>query len=286
MNSVLSLNQTIGVYEISVLISFALLGVATTQTYIYFTRFPDDSIKLKTLVTVVWLCEVAHAGCIGHALYSYTITAYSHPDILLHVPISLGVAIFFAGIITACVQGFFTFRIYVFSETLFIPILLWTTLFLCLLGSLAAFVLELRSTSLADYEAQCWWLFMTIWSLSAANNVTITVTLVVILYRRRPNVLQMTTALVDQVIVWTIETGMLTSAVSIVTLICFITIRGSFIWLAITSRLFSNSLLASLNSRTALRATDEIPSTSLKLSDDLISRVSGLVFVDGTHTIP
>ncbi|KAJ7784655.1 hypothetical protein B0H16DRAFT_1493319 [Mycena metata] len=293
MNSVLSLNQTIGVYEIGVLISFALLGVATTQTYIYYTRFPDDYIKLKTLVAVVWLFEVAHAGCIGHVLYSYTITAYSHPDILIRVPISLGVAIFFAGIITACVQGFFTFRIYAFSKKLFIPVLLWTTILLRLLGSTVILVTESRSTLLADYEARWAWLFMTVWSLSVANDVTITVTLVILLYRRRPDVLQRTTALVDKLIAWTIETGMLTSAVSIVTLTCFITTRESFIFLAtfsVTSRLFSNSLLASLNSRTVLRAMNEIPTPCLKLPDDWptnggqASKVSELVFVVGSRT--
>ncbi|KAJ7044032.1 hypothetical protein C8F04DRAFT_1389444 [Mycena alexandri] len=276
MDSVPSLNSTIGVYEIGVLISYVLLGVATTQTYIYYTRFPDDSIKLKTLVAVVWLCEVAHAGCLGHALYTYTITAYMHPDAFVRAPVALGVAVLFAGIIRACVQG--------------------SASFLRLLGSIVAFVMELHSTSLADYEAQWWWLFTTVWSLSVANDVTITATLVIVLRRRRPNGLQRTTALVDKVIAWTIETGMLTSAVAVVTLTSFITIRGNFIWLAtfsITSRLFSNSLLASLNSRTTLRAMNEIPLPSLKLPDDLpsnggqVSKLSELVFVVGSRsTVP
>ncbi|KAJ7044025.1 hypothetical protein C8F04DRAFT_686861 [Mycena alexandri] len=296
MDSVSSLNSTIGVYEIGVLISYVLLGVATTQTYIYYARFPDDSIKLKTLVAVVWLCEVAHAGCLGHALYSYTISDYTRPERLLHAPISLGVAIAFAGIITACVQGFFTFRIYAFSEKLFIPVLLWTTIFLHLLGSIVILVTESRSTLLADYEERWGWLFAAVWILSVANDVTITATLVIVLRRRRPYVLQRTTALVDKIIVWTIETGMLTSAVSIVTLTCFITMLGSFIFLAtfsVTSRLFSNSLLASLNSRTTLRAMDEIPLPSLKLPDNLpsngvqVSKVSELVFVVGSRsTVP
>jgi hypothetical protein len=39
-----------GVLQIGVLISYALFGVTTTQTYIYYSRFPDDSLKLKALV--------------------------------------------------------------------------------------------------------------------------------------------------------------------------------------------------------------------------------------------
>ncbi|KAJ7708047.1 hypothetical protein B0H17DRAFT_1325068 [Mycena rosella] len=59
----LNLNTTIGALQIGVLISYVLLGVTTTQTYIYYCRFPDDSPKLKALVAAVWVCEMAHAFC-------------------------------------------------------------------------------------------------------------------------------------------------------------------------------------------------------------------------------
>jgi hypothetical protein len=39
-----------GASEIGVLFSYVLFGVMTTQTYIYYSRFPDDSRKLKALV--------------------------------------------------------------------------------------------------------------------------------------------------------------------------------------------------------------------------------------------
>jgi hypothetical protein len=39
-----------GVFQIGVLISYVLFGVTTTQAYIYYSRFPDDSPKIKGLV--------------------------------------------------------------------------------------------------------------------------------------------------------------------------------------------------------------------------------------------
>jgi hypothetical protein len=39
-----------GALQIGVLISYVLFGVTTTQTYIYYSRFPDDSPKLKAFV--------------------------------------------------------------------------------------------------------------------------------------------------------------------------------------------------------------------------------------------
>ncbi|KAJ7857324.1 hypothetical protein B0H14DRAFT_2578460 [Mycena olivaceomarginata] len=72
--------NNIGAYEIGVLLSCVLFGVTTTQTYIYYSRFADDSRKLKGLVALVWVCKFAHALCIGHTLYFYTISGDDHPD--------------------------------------------------------------------------------------------------------------------------------------------------------------------------------------------------------------
>ena len=41
---------TLGALQIGVLVSYLLFGVTTTQTYIYYGRFPDDSRGLKFLV--------------------------------------------------------------------------------------------------------------------------------------------------------------------------------------------------------------------------------------------
>ncbi|CAK5261810.1 unnamed protein product [Mycena citricolor] len=59
---------------------------------------------------------------------------------------------------------------------------------------------------------------------------------------------------------WTMETGLLTSAAGLVNLICFVTMKENFIWLAcyvVAARLYSNSLLASLNSRVALHSASQ-----------------------------
>ncbi|KAJ6557558.1 hypothetical protein B0H19DRAFT_1234748, partial [Mycena capillaripes] len=118
-----NVNTTIGIFQIGVLISYVLFGVTTTQTYIYYSRFLEDSSNLKALVggirlvhllTVdhnrtperisIRICEVGHAICMGHALYTYTILDYAHPERLLGAfPISGSVSPFFVGLIVhAC----------------------------------------------------------------------------------------------------------------------------------------------------------------------------------------
>lgn len=93
--------------------------------------------------------------------------------------------------------------------------------FLDLLGNFVIFVTLLPMTSVAGYEVQWEWLLTAVWSVSAANDLTITATLVFILYSRRTHAQQRyafgslrrrpvshylcsTVALVDKLIVWTI----------------------------------------------------------------------------------
>ncbi|KAJ7902809.1 hypothetical protein B0H14DRAFT_2555289 [Mycena olivaceomarginata] len=270
-------NTTLGAYQIGVLVSYMLFGVTTAQTYIYYGRFPHDSPKFKALVAFVWVCEVAHALCIGHTLYIYTVSDYVHPERLGHaVPKSLPTAILFSGIIAGSVQGFFSFRIYAFSKKLWIPLLIWAMAFLRVLACTVLFAGALGITFWARYEAQWEWLFMAKWAVSSMNDLTITVTMLFLLSKQRNNVHTRTAALMDKLITWTIETGMVTSATGIVMLACFFTMKNNFIWLAffaISARLFSNSLLASLNSRATLRAMNEFTLPSLVPAVTKVTRI-------------
>ncbi|KAJ7032723.1 hypothetical protein C8F04DRAFT_644527 [Mycena alexandri] len=254
-------NPTLGALQIGVLISCLLFGLTTMQTYIYYTRFPDDPRMLKALVAFVWSCELALVVCSADTLYRYTILDYGHPERLLQrTPSSLEAAVFFCGIIAASVQSFFSHRIYSLSKTLYIPLLTWILSFLRLLASTTAFVSGLLMVNFVSYEAQWGWLGISLWSVSTANDFIIAGTLVFFLIRQRRNAQKTTAAVVDRLIAWTIETGMATSAFGIATLICYLTMAGNFIWIGlfiVGARLFSNSLLASLNSRVTLRALSE-----------------------------
>ncbi|KAF7368884.1 hypothetical protein MVEN_00214200 [Mycena venus] len=264
-------NSSLGAFQIGVLVSYALFGVTTTQSCLYYSRFPDDSRGLKTLVAFVWFCEFAHAVCIGHGLYTYTISNYGNPQRLAGaLPKSLATAVLFAGIIAASVQGFFTFRIYAFSKQVYIPLFISVMVFVRLLAGLAVFVTALKMSSLAQTEAQCRWLLPGTWAVSSVNDLTITATLVVVLFKERTHVVHTrTAALVDKLIAWTIETGMLTSISGIFTLACYFTMKDNFVWLAvfmITARLFANNILASLNSRATLRAMAQATMTRPSLT--------------------
>ncbi|THG99820.1 hypothetical protein EW026_g2576 [Hermanssonia centrifuga] len=62
--------------------------------------------------------------------------------------------------------------------------------------------------------------------------------------------------IIDSIMVYTIENGFLTSIVAVASLICWLTMPGNFIFLALhfaITKLYANSLLATLNARTHLK---------------------------------
>ncbi|KAF8183575.1 hypothetical protein K438DRAFT_1839055 [Mycena galopus ATCC 62051] len=272
----LNLNTTIGAFQLGVLVSYVLFGVTTTQTYLYYSRFPDDSLKLKALVAFVWVCEFVNTLCIGYTLYVWTISDYSHPERLLSAtPSSLAVAVFVTGIIAAFVPGFFSFRIYRLSKKLAVPVITWIMAFLRLLGGIVLFIATLKMKSVEGYVTQWEWLLTFIWAVGSANDLTITATLVFLLHKQRDKAHKRTAVLVDKLILWTIETGLLTSITGLVELACFVTMKDNFIWIAffaVVTRLYSNSLLA----RESLRAMSDA-----HLSISLAPPTSAIQFPSG-----
>ncbi|KAJ7717881.1 hypothetical protein B0H16DRAFT_1610182 [Mycena metata] len=264
MPALIDVSSTLGALELGVLLSYLLFGVTTTQSYVYYTRFPNDDWKLKLLVAFVWACEATHSACVAHALYVFTILNYGNPKSLIQaLPLTFDTAVLFASIITTVVQGFFAYRIYILGKRrITVPAIVWAISTFRLIACLGIFGAGVRMKSLVTFEAQFGWLMITVWAIGAANDIGITASLVYLLYTQRNEIHSKTVPLIDKLIVWAIETGMMTSACALFTLIFFATRRQNFVWLAIyiiTARVFSNSLLASLNGRSTLRTMDAPP---------------------------
>ncbi|KAJ7290136.1 hypothetical protein C8J57DRAFT_1212786 [Mycena rebaudengoi] len=132
--------------------------------------------------------------------------------------------------------------------------------------------------SLPDYDARFHGLLVAGWAFSAANDITIAVSLVYIFYTariaaERSTLILMrdrTVALLDKLIKWTIETGVLTRFL-------LVSDDEGQLHLALCddcgdktcTEAFSNSLFASLNSRAILRAMDNATVTLLVSGPDL-----------------
>ncbi|KAJ6518232.1 hypothetical protein C8R47DRAFT_1232365 [Mycena vitilis] len=252
-------DNTLGALLVGTLVSYALFGVTTMQVYVYYGRFPKDSRAMKSLVGGVWLGEFAHAICIAMSVYGMVITNFGHPEHLTQLPNSLLASTLIGSVVSFCVQIFFAFRIYALARSLWIPCICWAlSLFRVVPPNVVVFAFG-RSGSFTDFLEKWGPLFDSIWVGSALNDMIIAGTLVFLLYRRRTIGLKQTTAVVDKLIAWTIETGVVTSIASIIMLAVTIAIIW-MAWFVVVPRLFANSLLASLNSRGSLRFENEVHS--------------------------
>ncbi|KAF7310295.1 hypothetical protein MIND_00403500 [Mycena indigotica] len=250
-------NPTLGALLVGTLAG----AVTTVQAYIYHTRFPDDHWMIKATVAFIWAAEASHVGAVSHTLYTLLVTDYGHPEALLaRPPRSIIGYIFITVTVAVTVQIFFSYRIYVLSKSRIIPYITYALSFVRFVLGVSLFSVGLSVKSVTEFGTKWQWLGVTMWSLSAAEDVTITATLVFLLWRQRGKVHKSTTAFLDKIIMWAIETGLMTCSLSLITVILFHRRPNDFIWIAfstIEARMFSNSLLASLNSRHVLRELRE-----------------------------
>ncbi|KAK7001013.1 hypothetical protein R3P38DRAFT_1809879 [Favolaschia claudopus] len=269
-------HSTLGAMVIGTLVSYTLFGMSTIQVYLYYSGFPDDSRRLKFLVALVWALELAHSICIGQMLYNWLISDYTHPDRLDFLPWGLYVSGVFNACIALCVQGFYSFRIYTLWNSVYVPSLA------CILA-LSRLVLNIalvffgQNVPVETFEKRSGWGLTVNWATGTANDLTIAISLVCWLYLNRSDVNQRTGALFDKIIKWTIQTGALLSATTTVTLICFLTMRKNYVWVAVyvvQARLYSNSFFSSLNSRTTLRAMDQATAATTPLSINELNAVA------------
>ncbi|KAJ7063707.1 hypothetical protein C8F01DRAFT_1134040 [Mycena amicta] len=244
----------LGDLEIGVLVAYALFGVTTSQVYTYYTRFPNDSYSMKLWVAFIWLCEAAHVGCIAQTLFAATIKDYMHPERLGGVSLAMLISIVFTGVIAALVQSFFGLRIYKLSRKPYIPFIIFVLALAQIVFSIVPFI---GAHQISEIEQQQSWVIYAELGSSAANDFIIAATIVVHLWSEKSHAHDGTVVVLQKIILWTIETGIITSAAALLALILFATKPESFGWLAVevvVAKLYSNSLLASLNSRSTLRA--------------------------------
>ncbi|KAF7298368.1 hypothetical protein MKEN_01361400 [Mycena kentingensis (nom. inval.)] len=246
----------LGDLEIGVLAAYGLFGVTCCQTWSYYTRFPNDPLTLKLWVAFIWLCEAAHIAAIAQTLFDATITNYMHPENLGDVSLSMLVSILLTGVIAACVQCFFGLRILKLSHSPIIPMLVFLLAAAQVAFSIVPFVGfgSKNITAIAQEQA---WVIYTELGASAANDLLIAAAIVAHLWNEKYHAEEGTVVVLEKIIMWAIETGLITSAAALLALVLFATMPDSFAWLAVevvVAKLYSNSLLASLNSRTTLRS--------------------------------
>ncbi|CCM02694.1 uncharacterized protein FIBRA_04800 [Fibroporia radiculosa] len=73
---------TVGAAFIGATVAAMLFGVTTVQTILYFKRYSNDPVLTRRLIFVLWLLDATHLIFIVHGIYTYTIMGDTDVSIL------------------------------------------------------------------------------------------------------------------------------------------------------------------------------------------------------------
>ncbi|KAH7909901.1 hypothetical protein BJ138DRAFT_1114579 [Hygrophoropsis aurantiaca] len=238
----------IGPVELGVAIAILLFGCSIVQGYIYYSTFRDDPWFFKVLVASVLTVETGHIMCISAYIWSMTVTTYGNPMALAVFPAAADMMIVSTTLISISVQSFYIFRLTKFSNTRIFPALCAAILVLanltCLIIAGKAFAME----SLVQFETAIFRLIAVSLTAKAVCDLAIAIGMVYHLRNRRKSGFPRTAYIIDRLIRWTLETGILTGLNSISVLVFFLTMSNNFIWIGLYTFLactYANSFLAS-----------------------------------------
>ncbi|KAF7359846.1 hypothetical protein MVEN_00710000 [Mycena venus] len=265
---------TLGALVVGAFACVALSAVVGFQTFLYFKMFPKDKLHYKILVAWVWITDTAHTLSVCITIWEYGVINFGNPDRLLDV-----VPPYPAHIVTTLIATL-NANLYVNSHywtqwSLWPLYLIWMFSFYiwrihnlsghkwlltCVIGMLSltrtALGFSLASEmSLAKKFANILPQFQVVriiaFSVSATTDISISAARYYYL-RELKQGYTTTQEMADAVVIFTINDGLLTSAMAIAIIACVVTMRHNFVWVAIyfsLSKVFANSVLTTLNLR-------------------------------------
>jgi len=245
-----------GALLIGGIIAILFSGVTQTQTFLYFRMYHSDSIWVKLLVMFTWLLDTLHTVFIGQSLWNYLIQFFGQAEKIDVIPIALSLTIAVTAVLTFAVQMFFIYRIYILSSrNLFIavPLSLIAAVRLAFACLTTAKLIELRS--LEGFVDEYAWSFTAGLSISAILDVLITGCMCWFLRTRKREFSNLNDVL-DSLILYAFENGVLTTVAAVLSLVTWITMPHNLVFMAahfVIIKFYANSLLATFNARAIAR---------------------------------
>ncbi|ESK93114.1 hypothetical protein Moror_8837 [Moniliophthora roreri MCA 2997] len=253
------IGKTYGALLLGTLVSSLLSGMVLVQCIMYGKAYRQDTLRIKAFVWTIWLLDMLHNVAVWSSIWTWFIVDFGSAEKLDIIPESIPLSIIVTAILTIFVHAFFVLRIFILSQRnwfICAPIM-----FLAVLRLVSAFGtshLMFGEPSLDNFKSKYRWIFSVGLGLSSAVDVLITCAMMFILRSSRTKSLTLG-IVIDSLIVYTLENGAITTAATIVSMICFLTM-DNLIFLAlyfIIAKLYANSVLAMLNCRKGLRESHD-----------------------------
>ncbi|KAK0471872.1 hypothetical protein IW261DRAFT_1571563 [Armillaria novae-zelandiae] len=250
-----SVSETLGAVYIGVTIAAVLYGVTNLQAVIYYRRYPNDWWVYHYSVGFLWALDTVHVALSTYAVYVFLIHFFGDLDGALEYDSwSMKWQVYMNDVLAVYIQGLYALRLWQLGRHFHKTIVYFISLaVVASFGTVIYVVYDISITpniaSSSSLKTPIYVFFSTI----ATTDLIIAIPMFYYLHKSRTIILVPSTATVLlRLMRLVLMSGLATSACSLLTLITYIVWPKSLAFLGIhfvLSKLYINSLLAMLNSR-------------------------------------
>ncbi|KAG2052735.1 hypothetical protein BDR06DRAFT_957439 [Suillus hirtellus] len=249
-----SLPTVYGAVLLGGFIASVLSGVITAQTVTYIKQYPNDTSITKSIVAVIWVLDSIHTGLVCTTSWIFMVQWFGDDSKIDYIPVPLAISVALTAFLTLIVHCFFAHRIHKLTHNdwrISGPITVFA--FLRLVAALVSTVEMIELQTMTAFRHKVEWVFTMGLILSCVVDILVTAGLCFTLRRNRSY--SNMNRVINTIVLYTLENNALTSVAIIISMICWVTM-DNLIFLGVhfvLSKLYANSLLATLNSRKQLQ---------------------------------
>ncbi|KAF9008576.1 hypothetical protein BDZ89DRAFT_1078919 [Hymenopellis radicata] len=266
--SVLDLGPLTGPYALSYLWGSCLYGILIVQMCVYSIKFAHERRALKTLVWLVFLTQTLFIICLTIGAWKIGGPGWGDVDTLLVLDWSFCALLPLVIVLSIMVRGFYAWRIRCLSGRFFIPLAICCVALVDSGFLLHVSVMFAKERSVFTFIEFAWEVSTGL-AAAAACDITITVSVVILLSNRKTTGFKKTESVINQLVRFNIETGFLTSIAALVELVLFQVVPHSTWYIMvfqILGGLYSNTFMATLNYRAWISAEPGAPTIAITAS--------------------
>ncbi|KAM5541170.1 hypothetical protein V8D89_005099 [Ganoderma adspersum] len=267
--------EAIGCMVAGTVLSACIYGVSILQAYLYFPNSKKDSAGMRSFVAVLFTLDSVSMVLTFVTLFEFVVTDFGNPLLLFSVPPSLAILNGFTVLIATMTQCFFAHRLWRLSNG---NKLLVNSVVLCALCSfgpgmvISAYMYAHREIAdLGSVEIRILAGFTS--GLSVVCDILIVAGLCYYLNSKRTG-FKRTDSIIDRLIIYAINRGVLTAVCQAGHMISIVGLPGHFasmIFGLIESKLYCNTLFATLNAQKSLREEGD---NIVELGTQVLDRIS------------
>ncbi|KAJ3926485.1 MAG: hypothetical protein NXY57DRAFT_1028891 [Lentinula lateritia] len=244
-------------FFVGTFLNIFLYGVAVTQMYTYYRTSASDKLWMKLLVLYLFVLDTVNSFCDIGLLFEPLLLDFGNQDVVATSPWTLRLDGISTALISTPVQIFMAWRIKIIMETIIPTVIISILAISSLTGSIWLAIAVSNTPQYAKFDdfraAPSLWLIS-----SAIADIAIACCLVYGLSKKRTGFAVLNDQ-IDRIIRVTVQTGSLTALTALIDVIVFLSVPDTtifFAWDLALSKLYTTTLLSSLNSRASARNAD------------------------------